>query len=131
MTIRIWAKTVSVGTGALLVASVGIAAPVQAATYPPAPKPVSCSAKAVSHASKIKINMGPNLPGKQYYIFRLEKKTSSGWARYLKKYKTQGKSETRTINVGKGTWRAKCYSRGFPKSDPRVDATSNSVRIKK
>ena len=50
------------GVGLVMVAAVpGAAQAVDA--YPPGVTPVSCSAKAVSSASKIKVNMGPNQPG--------------------------------------------------------------------
>jgi hypothetical protein len=118
-------KFAAVGVGLVMVAAVpGAAQAVDA--YPPGVTPLSCSAKAVSSSSKIKVNVGPNQPGSRYYKIRLDVKRSGQWFRYLKTYKTQGSSETRTINVPKGTYRAKCYGKyGF------TDATSNTVKIKK
>jgi hypothetical protein len=117
--------------GAMLMFSTAGAA--QAATYPPVVKPVSCSVKAVSGASKLKVNMGPNLPGKGYYTFRIDRRTSVGWVRILKTYRTQGTGETRTVNVPKGTYRVKCYGRTFPKVTGSLagDTTSRSVKIKR
>jgi hypothetical protein len=76
--------------------------------------------------------MGPNLPGNAYYTFRLDVVRKGTWFRYLKQYRTQGKSETRTINVPKGTYRVKCYGQTFPEITGRVagDATSATVVIK-
>ena len=48
-----------------------------------------------------------------------------------KTYTTQGPTETRTINVKKGLYRFKCYSLAFPTASPKLDATSNAVKIKK
>ena len=53
-------------------------------------------------------------------------KRNGEWFRYLNKYKTQGKNETRTVNVPKGTYRVKCYGKfGFD------GARSGVVNIKK
>ena len=125
----------TVGTGilaiALLLTGIGVAAPAQAADYPPNVPAVTCSAKAVSGATKIKVNVNPNLPGSDFYYVRLQKKVKGGYAQYSKLYKTEGTGETRTINVGKGTWRFKCYSKAFPIAAPQLDGTSNSVKIKR
>ena len=51
--------------------------------------------------------------------------------RALKIYRTQGGAETRTVNVKKGTYRVKCYGKAFPISAPALDATSNTVKIKR
>lgn len=138
-------RAAAIGVGAVLVMSVpgvaNAAAPSVAPTgasivaadpvYPPVLQQVSCKASAVKSRTRIRINMGPNLPGDQYYIFRLEKRTSDGWVRYLKKHRTQGRAETRTVNVPKGTWRAKCYGTAFPIAAPALDATSSSVKIRR
>lgn len=120
----------AIGAGIMLAAAVpGVA---QAAEYPPTVPAVNCSAKAVSKATKIKVNVNPNLPGNKFYYVRLQKRVASGnFAQYQKLYKTQGKGETRTINVGKGTWRFKCYSTAFPIASPLVDDISNAVKIKR
>ena len=94
--------------------------------YPPGSKKVSCSAKANKAKSKIKVNMGPNQPGKRYYVFRIDVKRNGQWFRYLNKYQTQGTNETRTVNVPKGKYRVKCYGKfGFD------GASSGVVNIKK
>lgn len=132
MTSRLRTKSIAAATGLLLLGGLGVVAPAQAAEYPPVlPQPVSCKAQAVSKATKIKITMGPALAGTGYYTFRLDKKTKRGWTRYLKTYRTKGGDETRTINVRKGTWRAKCYGKAFPIAAPALDATSNAVKIRK
>lgn len=146
MVLRLSSKAAAVGVGALLVMTVpgvgNAAAPsvaqagatVVAAdpTYPPPIQQVSCKARTNAARTVFKLNMGPNLPGNQYYIFRMEKKTKQGWVRYLKQYKTKGSRELRTVNVPKGTWRARCYSIVFPLlASPRIDATSNSVKIRR
>lgn len=96
-------------------------------TRPPATGPVTtCVAKAVSHKSKLKVNMGPNLPGDGYYKFRIDVKKNGKWFRYLKQMKTQGAGETRTVNVPKGTYRAKCYG-----PTEAQDSRSQVVKIKK
>lgn len=70
---------------------------------------VSCAVKTVKSASRIKVNMGPNLPGTKNYQFRLDVLRGGEWFRYMSSFKTQGKGETRTVNVPKGTYRVKCY----------------------
>jgi hypothetical protein len=115
----------AVGVGIVVAASVPGVAQAQDA-YPAGVTPVSCNALAVSNSSKIMINMGPNQEGSRYYTFRLDVKKNGKWFRYLDSFKTEGTSETRTVNVPKGTYRAKCYGKyGF------IDATSNTVKIKR
>lgn len=97
-----------------------------AASKPPTGPPTTCKATAVSKKSKIKVNMGPNLPGNGYYLFRIDVKKSAGWFRYLNSMKTHGKGETRTVNVPKGTYRVKCYG-----PTEAQDSRSKVVTIKK
>jgi hypothetical protein len=132
MSLRIRTKAAAAGAAVVIVAGLGTVAPAQAADYPPNVSPVTCSAKAVSGATKIKVNVNPNLPGSGFYYVRLQKRVASGnFAQYQKLYKTQGKGETRTINVGKGTWRFKCYSTAFPIAAPSIDGISNAVKIRR
>lgn len=77
----------------------------------PPGKPVSCKVKTTNNASKIYVNMGPNLSGSKYYTFRLDVLRSGEWFRYLNSYKTKGSKETRTVNVPKGTYKVKCYGK--------------------
>ena len=88
--------------------------------------PTTCVASAVSHKSKFKVDMGPDLPGDGYYLVRIEVKKSGKWFRYLKFAKTEGPTETKTVNVPKGTYRAKCYG-----PTEAQNSRSNVVKIKK
>ena len=107
-------RVAAVGVGLSFALVVPTAA--QADSYPPVTKPVSCSAKAVSGASKIYVNMGPNLRGSRYYNFRIDILRGGEWFRYLKWYRTKGKGETRTVNMPKGTYRIHCYGK-YGRSD--------------
>ena len=95
--------------------------------YPPGVTPVQCLVSTNSSKSQLKVNVNPNQQGKRYYTFRIEKLRGTTWVRYSKKsYKTQGKKETRTVNVPKGTYRVQCNAKyGY------IAATSASVVIKK
>ncbi len=106
--------------------AVKVTPPPVVAPKPPKPQPTTCVATAVSKKSKIKVNMGPNLPGKGYYKFRIDVKKRGEWFRYLKMMKTKGAGETRTVNVPKGTYRAKCYG-----PTEAQDSRSAVVKIKK
>ncbi|MGB7963541.1 MAG: hypothetical protein WCF12_11375 [Propionicimonas sp.] len=71
---------------------------------PSEPKP-SVAVKAVSHRSKLSLNVNPNL-GKDCWRVKIQKKRSDGtWKTLKKTYKTKGNAETRTINLKKGTYR--------------------------
>ena len=95
-------------------------------TTPPTAKPTTCKATAVSKKSKIKVDMGPDLAGSANYSFRIDVKKSGAWFRYLKTMKTKGSTETRTVNVPKGTYRIKCYG-----PTEAQDSTSGVVKVKK
>jgi hypothetical protein len=130
---RIRSKVAATGAAIVMIGGgVGLAAPAQAADYPPTPQKVTCSAKAVNSASRIKVNMGPNLPGSLNYTFRIERRTSAGWARFLQDFKTKGAGETRTVNVPRGTYRVKCYNIGFPQiAGTLFDTNSSRVKIRR
>ena len=100
---------------------------------PVVPAPVSCSIKATAGKSKIRVNMGPNLPGKGYYRFQVQAKKKGVWVRYRTPYATQGKGETRTVNVPKGIYRVACSGTPFRVTGGKVrsDATSKMVAIKR
>lgn len=71
---------------------------------PSKPKP-SVAVKAVSHRSKLSLNVNPNL-GKDSWRVKIQKKRSDGtWKTLKKTYRTKGNAETRTINLKKGTYR--------------------------
>ena len=94
--------------------------------YPPGVKPVFCEAYVNASLSKITLNMGPNQPGSRYYRFRIDVKRGSKWVRYKTYYRTKGVDERRTVNLRKGTYRARCYGKyGF------TDTTSNTVKLKR
>lgn len=120
-------RTKAAAVGVAVVMAIPVATTATAVdAYPPGSESVKCNAKAVKSKSKIKVNMGPNQPGKRYYVFRIDVKRNGEWFRYLKKYKTKGTKETRTVNVPKGKYRAKCYGKfGFNGSKSGV------VKIKK
>lgn len=122
--------TISLGSATNAVTSGSVAVKVTPPPAPPTvippPVPTTCVAKAVSKKSKIKVDMGPDLPGNGYYKFRIDVKKKGEWFRYLKMKKTQGATETRTVNVPKGTYRAKCYG-----PTEAQDSRSKVVKIKK
>ncbi len=99
-------------------------------TYPPADPPLTCKLTAVSSKSKLKINVNPNLKGSRFYSFRIVKKKSlkGGGVALLGMgtYRTAGKSETRTLNFGKGTYLAQCLAKYG-----HAGANSGSVTLKK
>lgn len=116
-------------TTAASTASTQIAAPV--APTPPKPAPVKAKPKAtvavkpVSKASKLYVNVNPN-KGSGYWTFQVQVKQKNGTWRALKTYKTQGKSETRTINLPKGTYRVVVQPKyGY------AGATSSAVTLKR
>ena len=104
-----------------------VVAPAQPADQPPSLSPVTCTARAVSGGTKIRVDVNPNLPGGQNYSFRLQKMVKGDWVPYSKAHGTKGGNETRTVNVPKGTWRAECY----PATALQAGAMSKSVKIKR
>jgi len=63
-------------------------------------------AKAVSRSGKLKVDVDPNQKGSKYWKFNVQKQDRDGsWSTLKKAYKTQGKKETRTINLKKGIYR--------------------------
>ncbi len=79
------------------------AAPTVAAPGPPSP---TIKAKAVSGKGKLKVDINPNLKGKKYWRFQVQKLDANGtWRAPGKVYKTTGKKEIKTINFKKGTYR--------------------------
>ena len=85
-----------------------VAVSTPAAAKPPAATTPSATvkAKAVSKNGKIKVDVDPNQKGKRYWKVQVQKRNSNGsWSTLKKAYKTQGKKETRTINLNKGVYR--------------------------
>ena len=120
-------RTKAAAVGVAVVMAMPVATTATAVdAYPPGSKSVSCKATTNANKSVLKVNMGPNQPGKRYYEFRIDVKRNGKWFRYLNTYKTQGKKETRTVNVPKGKYRVKCFGKfGF------TSANSKVVKIRK
>ena len=97
------------------------------ATTPPTPAVPATPVKAAkvttsskSARTKLHVNVNPN-KGSGYWNVRIQKKTSKGWKYVGKTYRTQGKYETLTLNLPKGTYRAVVmpkygYGKGYSKS---------------
>ncbi len=80
-------------------------APTPTPTAPVAALPSpTLSARAVAGRSKIKVDVNPDMGGKNW-TFQVQRKNSHGFWTVRKSYRTQGKKETRTINLPKGTYR--------------------------
>jgi hypothetical protein len=61
--------------------------------------------KSVSRRGKLHVNVNPN-KGAGYWTFRVQRLKKDGtWGTYAKTYRTSGRSETRTLNFKKGTYR--------------------------
>ena len=77
-------------------------------TPPPAPTaalPIpTVKIKAVSHRSKLKVDVNPNR-GTKFYVFQVQRKNADGSWKAVKSYETRGRTETRTLNLRKGTYR--------------------------
>jgi hypothetical protein len=74
-------------------------------TWVPKPTPV-VRVKAVQGKSKLRVNVDPNR-GKDFWTFRVQVRRADGSWRALKTYRTKGRSETRTVNLRKGTYRVR------------------------
>ena len=60
--------------------------------------------KAVSHRSKLKVDVNPNR-GTKFYVFQVQRKNADGSWKAVKSYETRGATEKRTLNLRKGTYR--------------------------
>jgi hypothetical protein len=86
-------------------------------------KSASVSVKPVSKRSKLRVDVNPN-KGKGFWVFQVQVMGSDGGWKPLKAYKTQGKKETRTINLRRGTYRVVVNGKyGYD------GATSTQVRL--
>ena len=74
-------------------------------TPPGQAKKATVKAKSVSNGSRLYLNVNPN-KGSGYWNVKIQKKTANGWKTLKGTHRTQGKAETRTINLPKGTYRA-------------------------
>ncbi len=114
-------SSLSIAAASAVGASVLLAAPAQAAQYPPS-QPVTC--KVTVTKKKIKVNVAPKQNKK--YTFEIQKKNKAGdWVRNPVEYVTK-KNNKRTVKVTKGTYRVRCY--GGPNY---LDANSKNVKVKK
>lgn len=65
----------------------------------------SVAVKPVSGASKLYVDVNPN-KGSGHWTFKVQQKDGNGnWKTLRTTHKTAGNSETRTLNLGKGTYR--------------------------
>lgn len=72
---------------------------------------VRVAVKAVSTASKLYVNVNPNV-GAGYWTFRVQRRRADGsWATLSAWYKTWGTGETRTLDLGRGTYRVMVYAK--------------------
>ncbi|MCB0919760.1 MAG: PPC domain-containing protein [Actinobacteria bacterium] len=89
-----------------------------------APKSVEAKLTAVKRRSKLRLDVNPDVPGKQYQ-FTVQKKRKRGW-RDVNTYTTKGAGSARTINMRKGTYRAVVAASAGYTGD-----VSNRVRIRR
>lgn len=67
--------------------------------------------KPVSGASKLHVDVNPN-KGSGYWTFKVQQKDSNGhWKTLRTMHKTAGSSETRTLDLGKGTYRVVVHAK--------------------
>ncbi len=76
----------------------------------PTPPAASVKVKSTSGRSKLFVDVNPN-KGSGYWKFQVQSKRSSGSWKALKTYRTKGRSETRTINLKKGTYRVVVFGK--------------------
>lgn len=114
-------SSLSIAAATAVGASVLLAAPAQAAQYPPS-QPVTC--KVSVSKKKIKVNISPKQNKK--YGFEIQKKNKNGdWVRSDTEYVTK-KNNKRTVKVEKGTYRVRCYG-----GQKYLNADSKTVKVKK
>lgn len=66
---------------------------------------VKVRASADVYKDRLRVDVDPN-KGSGYWTFRVQKRTSAGtWTTLSAIYRTEGSAETRTINLGRGTYR--------------------------
>ncbi len=104
-------------------------APVTPSVTPAVPTVSATAAKVAAESrsgrTKMHVNVNPN-KGSGYWNVRIQKKTSKGWKYVGRTYRTQGKYETLTLNLSKGTYRAVV----MPKYG-RAKGYSKSVTLRK
>lgn len=93
-------------------------------TTPSAP-PVVVKVKPRSGKSKLFVNVNPN-QGSGFTLFQVQKKRANGTWKALKTYRTKGSTETRKIDLPKGTYQVVVRAK-----DGFAETTSKSVKLKR
>ena len=86
---------------------------------------VSVTAKAKSKTALF-VRVTPRLTGNKHWSFKVQVKKKGTWRATSRTYKTQGKRQTRTLNLKKGTYRA-AVKPGFG----YAGSTSRAVTLKR
>ena len=113
-------SSLSIAAASAVGASVLLAAPAQAANYPPT-KPVRCAARI--DGNKITIKIRP-LQNKGYKFFVQKRKGKGNW-KIVRKGRTRASDGYRTVTVPKGRYRVICV--GGPN---RLDGQTSSGRVR-
>jgi uncharacterized repeat protein (TIGR01451 family) len=94
-------------------------------TTTPSTPPVVVKVKAKSSKSKLFVDVNPNKGG-GFYKFQVQKKRANGTWKALKTYRTRGATETRTLDLPKGTYQVVVRAKyGF------AETTSTAVKLKR
>ena len=113
-------SSLSVAAATMMGAGLLVAAPAQAANYPPT-KPVRCAARI--DGNKITIKIRP-LQNKGYKFFVQKRKGKGNW-KIVRKGKPRASYGYRTVTVPKGRYRVICV--GGPN---RLDGQTSSGRVR-
>ena len=113
-------SSLSVAAATMMGAGLLVAAPAQAANYPPT-KPVRCAARI--DGNKITIKIRP-LQNKGYKFFVQKRKGKGNW-KIVRKGRTRASDGYRTVTVPKGRYRVIC--KGGPN---RLDGQTSSGRVR-
>ncbi len=73
-------------------------------TGPPARPSPSVWVRSAGHRSRLSVDVNPNR-SKGYWTFLVQRKSDDGTWKRMRTYRTNGRNETRTINLRKGTYR--------------------------
>jgi hypothetical protein len=60
--------------------------------------------RSAGHRSRLSVDVNPNR-SKGYWTFLVQRKSDDGTWKRMRTYRTNGRNETRTINLRKGTYR--------------------------
>jgi hypothetical protein len=113
-------SSLSIAAASALGAGLFVAAPAQAAQYPPT-KPVRCGAKIDGNQIGVKIRPLKN----KGYKFEVQKRVKKGEWKVVRKGKTNPSTGERRVKVDPGRYRVKCY--GGP---DRLDGITSSGRVR-